>query len=241
MLIRTADVKRIVTGEVTTAFRRWRRPTVKAGGTLRTAGGLLAIHAVDVVDASAITLADARAAGYADADALRADLAAHAVDAPPDAVLYRIRLAPSNAADPRDELRRRSELSPGDVAMLAARLARFDAHSPHGPWSTATLQAIATRPATRAGDLAEALGFERLWFKTQVRKLKALGLTESLEVGYRLSPRGEALVAHLVAPAIPNATAAPLTGASQEPRGRAVSRARETPTSRRGSGGSRAR
>jgi hypothetical protein len=30
-----------------------------------------------------------------------------------------------------------------------------------------------------------------------VRKLKALGLTESLDVGYRLSPRGEALMAHL--------------------------------------------
>lgn len=28
--------------------------------------------------------------------------------------------------------------------------------------------------------------------KRDVRKLKALGLTESLEVGYRLSPRGRA-------------------------------------------------
>jgi hypothetical protein len=28
-------------------------------------------------------------------------------------------------------------------------------------------------------------------FKTNVRKLKELGLTESLEVGYRLSPRGK--------------------------------------------------
>ena len=31
-------------------------------------------------------------------------------------------------------------------------------------------------------------------FKTDVRKLKELGLTESLEVGYRLSPRGEAVL-----------------------------------------------
>lgn len=197
MLIRTADLKRIVAGEVTTAFRRWRRPTVKAGGTLRTAAGLLAILAVDIVDEGAITPADARAAGYADLAALRADLAAHAANSPPGAALYRIRLAPSTAADPRDELRRRADLSPGEVAALAARLARFDARSPHGPWAATTLRAIATRPATRAGDLAAALGFERSWFKTQVRKLKALGLTESLEVGYRLSPRGEALLAHL--------------------------------------------
>ena len=44
----------------------------------------------------------------------------------------------------------------------------------------------------RAGDLADELGLERLAFKTDVRKLKALGLTESLPVGYRLSPRGQA-------------------------------------------------
>jgi hypothetical protein len=43
--------------------------------------------------------------------------------------------------------------------------------------------------------LAEAAGQERLAFKTRVRRLKALGLTESLEVGYRLSPRGRAFLA----------------------------------------------
>ena len=31
-------------------------------------------------------------------------------------------------------------------------------------------------------------------FKVNVRKLKGLGLAESLEVGYRLSPRGRALL-----------------------------------------------
>jgi hypothetical protein len=34
---------------------------------------------------------------------------------------------------------------------------------------------------------------------TSVRKLKALGLTESLEIGYRLSPHGEALLASRLA------------------------------------------
>jgi hypothetical protein len=46
----------------------------------------------------------------------------------------------------------------------------------------------------RAGDIAEKLGRERDPFKLDVRKLKNLGLTLSLEVGYRLSPRGEAYV-----------------------------------------------
>ena len=57
------------------------------------------------------------------------------------------------------------------------------------------LEVIAARPATRAADLAEQFGRETLPFKTDVRKLKNLGLTESLEVGYRLSPRGTAFLA----------------------------------------------
>ncbi len=57
------------------------------------------------------------------------------------------------------------------------------------------LRLIGDRPGVRAGDLAAELGRERLAFKADVRKLKALGLTESLEVGYRLSPRGRAYLA----------------------------------------------
>jgi hypothetical protein len=52
----------------------------------------------------------------------------------------------------------------------------------------------------RAGDLADACGRERLDFKLDVRKLKALGLTESLSVGYRLSPRGAAYLARSASP-----------------------------------------
>jgi hypothetical protein len=54
------------------------------------------------------------------------------------------------------------------------------------------LRLIADRPGTRAADLAAELGREKLPFKAEVRKLKELGLTESLQVGYRLSPRGRA-------------------------------------------------
>lgn len=41
-----------------------------------------------------------------------------------------------------------------------------------------------------AGELASLLGFEKEELKLKVRKLKELGLTESLQPGYRLSPRG---------------------------------------------------
>jgi hypothetical protein len=45
---------------------------------------------------------------------------------------------------------------------------------------------------TRAADLAASFGRETQPFKLDVRKLENLGLTLSLDVGYRLSPRGEA-------------------------------------------------
>jgi hypothetical protein len=189
MLIRRADLDRIASGEVTVAFRRWRRPTVKAGGTLRTAVGLLRIDAVDAVAESAVTDADARAAGASSRVALLQALGAHA-----EGVLYRIRLAPAGIVDPRDALRADTRMSDGDLAALRKRLTRMDATSPRGPWTEAALRAIATRPGTVSTAIAADLGFDRMWLKTQIRKLKALGLTESLEVGYRLSPRGATLM-----------------------------------------------
>ena len=80
-------------------------------------------------------------------------------------------------------MREQAALTEEDVAELTRRLARLDRASTHGPWTDAVLRLIAERPAVRAGDLAESLGRERLAFKADVRKLKALGLTESLEVG----------------------------------------------------------
>ncbi len=55
-----------------------------------------------------------------------------------------------------------------------------------------TRHAIARSPGVRAADLAPVLGRETQPFKRDVRKLKELGLTTSLEIGYRLSPRGDA-------------------------------------------------
>jgi hypothetical protein len=94
--------------------------------------------------------------------------------------------------DPRIALRERSDISPEERAEIDARLARLDAASRHGPWTATVLGLIDKRPGTRAPDLAASLGRATAPFKADVRKLKELGLTESLEVGYRLSPRGRA-------------------------------------------------
>ncbi len=184
MLFRQDVMRRIAEGDVTLAFRRWRRPTVRAGGTLRTRVGVLAIDSVEAVDEDQVTDADARRAGAADREALLAGLRA-------EGKLYRVELRLAGP-DPRIALRERSHISPEERAEIDARLARLDAASRHGPWTAAVLELIAEQPGTRAPDLAASFGRETAPFKTDVRKLKELGLTESLLVGYRLSPRGRA-------------------------------------------------
>jgi len=72
----------------------------------------------------------------------------------------------------------------------------MDRRSPIGPWTFTTLRAIEARPGVLAAKLAHALGRPRDEFKRDVRKLKKLGLTSSLEIGYRLTPKGEALLRH---------------------------------------------
>ena len=191
MLIRNTHLKGIAAGKVTLAFRRWRSPTVKAGGTLRTAIGVLAIEAVDRVREAQITTADAEAAGYASRQSLLGELQRRS-----DGELYRIRLRLSGA-DPRIRLRQQAALTADELARVQNKLDRLDGHSKHGAWTGDVLRAVATHPGLRAADLAEHLGFEKPWLKAIIRKLKELGLTESLEIGYRLSPRGRSVLARL--------------------------------------------
>jgi hypothetical protein len=174
-------------GEVTVTFRRWKRRQALAGRRYRTAGGIIEVESVDVIDASAITEADAAAGLYPSAAALVADLRGT-----PDLPLHRIRFHVVDEPDPRAELAAADDLTEADLEELRRRLDRLDRASTHGPWTLETLRVIERRPEVRAGDLADELDRERVPFKTDVRKLKNLGLTLSLGVGYRLSPRGEA-------------------------------------------------
>ena len=79
---------------------------------------------------------------------------------------------------------------------ILARLRRFDAAA-DAPWTASYLRLIAGQPATVARVLAAQAGAELIVFKRRVRQLKELGLTESLEVGYRISPRGRVVLDHL--------------------------------------------
>lgn len=174
-------------GSITVMFRRWKRRQVTAGNTYRTAAGRIVVDEVTEISPSRIRRADALAAGYRTVAEAVADLRGTQGDP-----VFLLRLHLASDEDPRAALANDAALSTEDVAAITARLARLDRASGHGPWTGDTLAIIQKRPAVRAGDLADELGREMLPFKVDVRKLKNLGLTLSLEVGYRLSPRGEA-------------------------------------------------
>jgi hypothetical protein len=175
-------------GRVDLAFRRWERARVLPGSRVRTAVGVLEVGSVEVIERSTLGEAEARRAGFDSRDDLLAML-----DKRARGEIHRIELRYAGA-DPRVELRSRADLSEAEVDEIARKLERLDQGSRHGPWTKATLELIAARPEVRAADLAAHMGRETMPFKRDVRKLKELGLTESLSPGYRLSPRGEAVL-----------------------------------------------
>lgn len=178
-----AVLERIVSGEVSLVFRRWRRPTVRSGGSLRTARGVLRIVDVASVTEAEISEADAGKAGFSSRAALLEGLGAR------EGQVYRIAVEYAGA-DPRIALRQQDDLSAAEIEQVIERLQRLDGRSPAGPWTARVLAAIEAHPGVVGRTLAERLGCERDWLKPQVRKLKNLGLTVSLASGYELSPRG---------------------------------------------------
>lgn len=187
MLFKRDYLDALAAGHVDLAFRRWDRARVKVGSKLRTSHGVLEVLEVTVVPMSKITAAEAKRAGSATKSELLELLRTR------KGKVHRVQLRLAGE-DPRKALRKKARLSRADREEVESRLARLDKASRHGAWTARVLQLIADNPGVRAGDLAPHLDRERLAFKRDVRKLKELGLTESLEVGYRLSPRGKAFV-----------------------------------------------
>lgn len=173
-------------GTITMAFRRWRRCQVVPGRRYRTGDGFVEVVAVDVVEPLSTTDLEARQAGYSSRAELLGDLRG-----PPEWPVYRLRLRRVDEPDPRQQLADDDQLTAVDVDDLERALDRLD-NAAQVAWTRASLGAIAAHTGLRAADLAATLGCEVLAFKANVRKLKALGLTISLDVGYRLSPRGRA-------------------------------------------------
>ena len=171
----------ILGGRITVSFRNWKRPHAAVGGVyrLRPAGAVK----VKVTDVRTVRLSDSatddlRRAGFDTVAAV-----AEFLKLPESATVTRVEfeLTEEPAAKPPPAL---------SAEEVIGRLQASDRRST-APWTAQVLALIRAHPATRAGDLAPAMGWQTPAFKANVRKLKALGLTQSLEPGYRLTELGE--------------------------------------------------
>jgi hypothetical protein len=162
--------------------------TDRAGrGSLLTSIGQLSIASVDIVNVSDITATDGASAGADDLSSL-----VEALVSQTEADVYRVRLS---FAGPDPRLAMRADIPLGtDAEKVVTKLRRMDARSASGPWTKTVLNLIRDQPGRRAGALAGLRGMEQARFKGDVRKLKGFGLTESLKIGYRLSPRSKAIL-----------------------------------------------
>lgn len=196
MQFRVRDREAIASGRITTTFRRWRSPQARVGGRYRLGVVVIEVTAVEQISPSDISAGDARAAGHDSPEAvLEAIRRSQRKGADADAPLYRVDFkCLGEQPDPRSILAAEAGLDSEELTAITGRLAKMDSRARHGPWTRTTLAAISATPGRRAAELAAAQGRETQKFKTDVRKLKALGLTISLEVGYELSPRGRVVL-----------------------------------------------
>lgn len=184
----------LLSGEITLTFRRWARTHVRAGGRYRCHPiGVLEVIEVREVCVSEISEADAISTGFPTLAELL-EYMASASDQPllASSKVFRVQLQHGGDGD-RVERALEDQLSAEDIETIAAKLAKLDAKR---AWTAKTLEIIGERPRVAASQLAAALGYkDKLEFKEEVRKLKKLGLTQSFEVGYEISPRGRAYLA----------------------------------------------
>ena len=186
---------RVASGEITVTFRRWTRAQVKVGGRYKVGDAVLEVDDVSQLRVDDISDADVERAGEPDRAALHKRLT-KGTKRPltDDEILWRIEFHATGLTDARTLLAASADLTDDDVDAINRSLDRLDRAAAGGPWTRAVLTLIDERPGVVSTELAAVRGMERAPFKLDVRKLKKLGLTESLEVGYRLSPRGRAFM-----------------------------------------------
>ena len=179
----------LVSGAVDVTFRRWDKPHVRPGGRYRCHPiGVLEVTAVSRARVSDLTDVDARRSGFES----RAVLVQYLGEGPGGEIddateLFRVELKHGGDGD-RVEIALDDTLSADDVAVLKKRLERLDGDA----WTKKTMALIDANPRVAASKLAAKVGRDTAPFKVDVRKLKKLGLTQSFEVGYEISPRGRA-------------------------------------------------
>jgi hypothetical protein len=188
---RREDRDRVARGEITVSFRLWKTPKVKVGKLYPTGFGTIQVDDVQVIPAALVTRKDVRPSGCPSIAAIWELAGDHTnTEVRPDTLLHRVQfrflgdVPPDSARAPVEDLR-----------QLAARLEKMDRLASRGPWTQDVLRLIHAAPHVPARVLAADLGWETLDFKAHVRRLKALGLTISHEIGYELSDVGRRYLA----------------------------------------------
>ena len=189
MLFNASTLTGLAEGRVDRTYRRWRVVRPRVGSRFTTRAGVVEVTSIEAVDPAALTDDDARHAAFESLPALRKWTLGKGVG---DLYEIGIRLV---GPDPRIALRADDALSADELAEIDRRLDRMDAAA-DAPWTRDALRLIERNPGVVSTELAVEAGLERQYFKLRIRRLKSLGLTESLEIGYRLSPRGAAYLAH---------------------------------------------
>jgi hypothetical protein len=184
MLLNKNLQKRIKQSEIDLVFRRWRRKTVKEGGSLHTAVGVMKIHSVDEITSVDITQKDVQRAGFSSKEHLL-----ETIQDKPGGKLYRIEIT-YDKEDPRKVLREKTNITDEEYNEIESSLKRIDMYSTKGSWTHAFLTILDSNDDVFSKDLAEIFQLDQTWIKRNIRKLKDIGLTESTKKGYRLSPRG---------------------------------------------------
>jgi hypothetical protein len=190
MLFTAATLRGLADGRVRCTYRRWEVVRPRVGSRFTTSAGVVEVTSITPADQQQLTERDAADAGF--------DSVAELIkwcSSKGQGDLYRVGIVLAGP-DPRVALRGADKLDSGDVATLSTKLDRMD-RAAEQPWTRNTLRQIQHLPGVVSTKLAAEVGQERQAYKLRVRRLKALGLTESLERGYRLSPRGVAYLAAL--------------------------------------------
>lgn len=178
MIFRKEILSKIEKGEVSIAFRQWKKLSITEGKTLKTSVGLILFKKITVVKLDALTKSDAIKAGLDSLEALVKDLSG-------EGTIYKITFS-LTGPDPRLKLREEKSFSADDKEALLKKL--------KPTWVLPVLTYLSKNEGTPSKVMADELGYEQMKLKLNVRKLKNLGLTISLGTGYKLSPRGKVVL-----------------------------------------------
>lgn len=180
----------VADGSITLTVRFWTRAQVKVGGQYNVGPCRIEVDSIELVPFGSLTKSDVRQCGHGSVDELRR-LVAHAGAVSDETIVYRIEF---HLVGNKTE-RRVVKPTTAAVYEVSAKLDAMDGRSALGPWTREVLGLIGTNPGMVSTDLAAMVGRDRMQFKADVRKLKALGLTDSLETGYQLTELGRAIAA----------------------------------------------